>query len=101
MILSGWRPNVPTFGTGGERLFFMWVVYILKDSSGKLYKGMTSNLSRRLKEHVLGKTRTTARMSNFTVIYQEEFTRFAVARKREVYFKSAAGRRYLKKQLRG
>ena len=76
-----------------------YFVYVLKDSSGKFYKGMTNNLSRRLREHSMGKTITTARMTALELIYKEEFYIFEEARKREVYLKTAAGRRYLKKKL--
>ncbi|MFA5174816.1 MAG: GIY-YIG nuclease family protein [Patescibacteria group bacterium] len=75
----------------------MYNVYILKDENGKLYKGFTNNLNRRLSEHKRGKTKTTARMKNLEVIYTEVYNDFDVARKRELYFKSAAGRRFLKK----
>ncbi len=77
----------------------MYTVYVLQDSSGKLYKGMTTDLLRRLKEHKSGNTITTARMKDFHVAYKEKFDTFDEARPRELYFKSAAGRRYLKKNL--
>ncbi|RJQ29591.1 GIY-YIG nuclease family protein [Candidatus Parcubacteria bacterium] len=77
----------------------MYTVYVLKDDSGKFYKGLTNDLSRRLKEHASGRTRTTARMKNLSVVYIERYDDFEVARKRELYFKSAAGRRYLKRIL--
>lgn len=75
----------------------MFTVYVLRDESDKIYKGMTNNLERRLKEHRGGHTTTTSRMSNLEVIYTEEYEKFEDARKRELYLKSAAGRRFLKK----
>ena len=75
----------------------MYTVYVLKDINGKFYKGMTNNLLRRLKEHRSGQTITTSRMANFSVVYKEEFEKVENARKRELYLKSAAGRRFLKK----
>jgi putative endonuclease len=77
----------------------MFTVYILKDKDDKLYKGLTNNLVRRLREHKCGKTRTTNRMERLEVVYTEEYKDFADARKRELYFKSAAGRRFLKKVM--
>jgi putative endonuclease len=74
----------------------MYTVYILKDESGKLYKGLTNNLQRRLKEHRSGHTITTSRMGQLEIVYTEEFQTFAEARAREKYFKTAAGRRFLK-----
>lgn len=74
----------------------MFTVYVLQDEDGKVYKGMTNNLERRLKEHKSGHTVTTSRMSNLKVAYIEEYEKFEDARKRELYLKSAAGRRFLK-----
>ena len=77
----------------------MYTIYVLKDIHGKLYKGCTNNLERRLKEHKSGGTVTTSRMTGITVVYKEEFDIFSEARKRELYFKSAAGRKFLNKIL--
>jgi len=76
-----------------------YTVYILRDDRGNLYKGMTSNLRKRLYDHKSKHTRTTAKMKNPSVAYAEEFDTFDAARKRELYFKTAAGRRFLKKKL--
>ncbi len=77
----------------------MYNVYVLKDENGKFYKGMTNNLERRLKEHKLGKTITTSKMKNPELVYKENYNNFEDARKRELYLKSAARRRFLKKKL--
>ncbi|MEA2007294.1 MAG: GIY-YIG nuclease family protein [Patescibacteria group bacterium] len=77
----------------------MYIVYVLEDDNGKLYKGMTNNISRRLAEHERGKTITTGKMANPGLVYKEEFEDRNEARKREVYFKSAAGRRFLRTKL--
>ena len=79
----------------------MFTVYVLKDRTGKLYKGVTNNLERRLGEHKNGKTRTTSRMDDLGVVYTEVYDNFKEARKREVYLKSAAGRRFLKNKILG
>ncbi len=78
----------------------MYTVYVLKDNAGKLYKGMTNNLERRLKEHGGGNTITTSRMNDLHLVYQERFNSFKEARERELYFKTAAGRRFLKKNIK-
>lgn len=78
----------------------MITVYVLKDNTGKLYKGLTNDLQRRLIEHKSGHTITTSRMKELHVIYTEEFGTLEEARKREKYFKSAAGRRFLKTVLK-
>jgi putative endonuclease len=78
----------------------MYTVYILEDKNKKLYKGLTNNLRRRLLEHKSGHTTTTSKMKEIEIIYQEEYDNFKEARKRELYLKSAAGRRFLKSILR-
>ena len=77
----------------------MFTVYVLKDERGKVYKGMTNDIERRLKEHRSGHTITTSRMINIHLVYCETFDNFIEARKREVYFKTAAGRRFLKNKI--
>ena len=77
----------------------MFTVYVLKSFDGKLYKGVTNDLARRLKEHISGHTITTAKMRGLEIVYTEKYDVFIEARKREVYFKTAAGRRFLKKIL--
>jgi putative endonuclease len=78
----------------------MYTVYVLKDSVGKLYKGITNNLKRRLAEHKSGHTQSTKQLRNPVIVYTEEYDSFKQARKREIYFKTAAGRRFLKNILR-
>ncbi|TSC77667.1 MAG: putative endonuclease [Parcubacteria group bacterium Gr01-1014_24] len=77
----------------------MFTVYVLKDNKGKVYKGMTNNLKRRLAEHHSGHTITTNHMKELILVYKERYATFEEARKRELYLKSAAGRRFLKKVL--
>ncbi|HRY36955.1 MAG TPA: GIY-YIG nuclease family protein [Candidatus Magasanikbacteria bacterium] len=76
-----------------------YYVYVLRDKDGKRYKGMTNNLERRLAEHERGKTITTSKMLGISVEYFEIFDSFEEARKRELYFKTAAGRKFLNKTL--
>lgn len=80
-------------------LHVKYFVYVLRDQNRKFYKGLTNDLERRLVEHKRGGTKTTSRMQNLVVAYVEEFDTFDAARKRELYFKSAAGRRFLKQRL--
>ncbi|MBP6855822.1 MAG: GIY-YIG nuclease family protein [Candidatus Pacebacteria bacterium] len=77
----------------------MYTVYVLKSSDGRLYKGLTNNIQRRIYEHKSGKTRTTARMKGLNLVYSEQYDSFNEARKRELYFKTAAGRKFIKKKL--
>ncbi|MDD4804990.1 MAG: GIY-YIG nuclease family protein [Candidatus Pacebacteria bacterium] len=77
----------------------MYKVYVLKSFDNKLYKGVTNNLERRLKEHLSGHTITTSKMKGLKVVYLEQYDTFIEARKRELYFKSSAGRRFLKSKI--
>jgi putative endonuclease len=77
----------------------MYTVYVLQDLNGNYYKGMTKDLKRRIAEHQRGQTQTTKSMVGLQVVYTEEFPDRLSARKRELYLKSAAGRRFLKTKL--
>jgi len=77
----------------------MYTVYVLEDNEGKLYKGMTNNMTRRLSEHKSGHTVTTRKMSGIKIVYREEYDTFLKARRGELYLKSSAGRRFLKTVL--
>ncbi len=70
------------------------------DKGGKFYKGLTNDLPRRLREHRSGHTKTTRRMLDLKVVYNEVYDDLELARKRELYFKSAAGRKFLKKHIK-
>ena len=78
-----------------------YFVYVLRDDEGNLYKGMTCDLQRRFSEHEKGRTQTTSRMHLLEIVYTEKYECRADARKREIYLKTAAGRRFLKKILQG
>ncbi|MEO5646495.1 MAG: GIY-YIG nuclease family protein [Candidatus Paceibacterota bacterium] len=78
----------------------MYTVYVLQDDKGNFYKGFTNDLARRFSEHVTGQTKTTRKMSGLKIVYTEEYETLQEARTREVYFKTSAGRRFLKEKLR-
>jgi putative endonuclease len=73
-------------------------VYILKSEKYPItYVGSTQDIHRRIIEHNSGKQRFTSRYVPWVIVYTEEFAELSSARKREKYFKSAAGRRFIKK----
>ena len=75
-----------------------YYVYIIRSKvDGTLYKGYTSDLDRRIREHNSGKTNYTSRKVPWELVYSEEYEVLEDALKREKYFKSAAGRRFIKK----
>ncbi len=76
----------------------MYYVYILKsETKEKTYVGFTNNLERRIKEHNSGKSKFTSKYIPWRVVYQEQVETLANARARELYLKSAAGRKFRKK----
>ncbi len=79
----------------------MYTVYVLEDESGRYYKGMTADLDRRLKEHQRGQTKTTRSMKNLRVVFIKKFETRVDAREFEIYLKTSAGRRFLKKEIEG
>jgi len=79
--------------------YYTYVIRSLLD--GGLYKGQTANLRRRLREHNQKKSSYTSKKVPWELIYWEEFQSNDEAIQRERYFKTAAGRRYLKNKLTG
>ncbi|OHA57591.1 MAG: hypothetical protein A2441_01860, partial [Candidatus Veblenbacteria bacterium RIFOXYC2_FULL_42_11] len=62
----------------------MHYVYILKSKkNGKLYKGYTNDLKRRLKEHKVGKSVFTKQNGPWELIYYEAFEKKEDARREE------------------
>ncbi|MEB2774900.1 GIY-YIG nuclease family protein [Algoriphagus sp. D3-2-R+10] len=75
----------------------MFTVYALKsEKDGRIYVGFTQDLSRRLKEHNSGKTRSTKGWLPWRVIYTYEVDNREEARAREIYLKSGIGKEFLK-----
>ncbi len=77
-----------------------FTVYILMNSlKTKTYVGYTNDLYNRLNEHNRGESSYTKRFRPWEVIYTETFTTKDEAVKKEKYFKSASGRKWIKKKL--
>ena len=75
-------------------------VYVLEsEKDGLRYVGMTIHLEDRVAEHNAGKSKFTRGHVPWKLIYFETVEGRIEARKREKYIKSAAGRRFVKKQL--
>ncbi|BDQ03028.1 GIY-YIG nuclease family protein [Ignavibacterium sp.] len=75
-------------------------IYILKSLAfDKTYIGYTNDLKRRLNEHNSGKSTYTSKFKPWKIIYYEECLDELEARRKEKYYKSAAGRRKIKKIL--
>ncbi len=78
----------------------MTYVYVLLNNSGSFYIGCTSDLKRRLQEHVGGKSTYTRHHGPYTLIYYEASLSSVDAFAREKYLKSGMGRRYLKNRVK-
>ncbi len=84
----------------GIHAFMSYVTYILlSKAANKTYVGYTNDFVRRLKEHNQGKSTFTKRYIPWVVLYNENYLLELDAIKREKYLKSAAGRRWIKKNL--
>jgi len=73
-------------------------LYIIKSTiNNRLYKGLTTDLERRIQEHKSGKTKLTSPYKPWNLVYYEKFNSREEAR--EKYFKSGIGREFLKHKL--
>lgn len=76
----------------------MYYTYIIQSSkSGSLYKGHSEDLATRLNQHNSGKVKSTKSGLPWVLVHYETFQTREEAVSREKYFKTAAGRRFIKK----
>ncbi len=78
--------------------FYTYVIY--SKNYNRLYKGHCENIEKRIIQHNKGFTKSTKPFIPWDLIYFEEFKTREEAIKRERYFKTAAGRRFLKKKIK-
>jgi len=78
-------------------MFYTYVLLCEKDK--KLYIGQTGDLKKRIKEHQKGKVKSTAFRRPVKLIYYEACSNNCDSKKREKYFKTGYGRRYLNNRL--
>jgi len=74
-------------------MFYSYVLKSLRDQG--YYFGHCSNLDLRLQKHNAGKTRSTKARRPLIVHYFETFQTKSEAYKREMFFKSLEGRKWL------
>ena len=80
-------------------MFYTYVLLSLKDD--KRYIGFTEDLKKRIEEHDLGLVDSTKSRRPFELVYYEACRNKDDAIKREKYFKTGFGRRFLKERLKG
>ena len=75
----------------------MFYVYILKsEKNDKLYKGFTTDLRRRIKEHNLGNSEFTKNNRPWKLFYYEAFLDKNDARREEKFLKTGKGKERIK-----
>ena len=82
---------------GNHIMFFTYVMMSERDN--KLYIGFTNDLEKRVEEHHKGVVASTANRRPLELIYYEACLSEEDALKREKYFKTGFGRRFLKNRL--
>lgn len=79
----------------------MFSVYVLKsEKDEKRYYGFTKDIKRRLLEHNNGEVTATKSRRPLTLVYYENVETITDARKREKYFKSGFGRKYIDNKIK-
>ncbi len=78
-------------------MFYTYVLLSKKDN--KFYIGFTDNLKNRFIQHNKGKVKSTVSRRPFVLIYYEACLSKQDAIKREKYFKTGFGRRFLNNRL--
>lgn len=74
--------------------------YVLKSKKDdKLYTGSTNNLKERKKQHDNGQVNSTKNRRPLILVYYEAIPTKLRALQREEYFKTAWGKRFIKKQI--
>ena len=95
VVAGGARPH-------RQRASQMYYTYILESLRDKnLYIGYTDNLKERFGSHQKGKNISTASRTPFSLIYYEACLSKDAAIRREKYFKTGFGRRFLSNRLKG
>jgi putative endonuclease len=78
----------------------MFYAYVLKSiKHDYFYKGHCHDLEKRISQHNSGMTTSTRPYIPLVLVYFERFDNEQEAIAREKYFKTATGRRFLKKKL--
>jgi putative endonuclease len=75
----------------------MGYVYILKNEKGRYYVGSTTNVQRRMSQHVKGHTPSTRRMGKLELVFSQKFETLASARYIELRLKKFKRRDYIDK----
>ncbi len=73
--------------------------YVLQSADGTYrYKGSCRNLIQRMEQHLAGQVSRTKNRRPLTLLHFEYFDNYTDARRRKNYFKTGAGREWLKRR---
>ena len=78
----------------------MYYIYILLLKNGDLYKGYTARLKSRIREHYLGKVKSTKNYLPIKLIHYKAYLLKKDAERREKFLKTTEGKRFLNQQLK-
>ena len=78
----------------------MYYVYFLSLDQKVIYKGLTTDLKRRIGEHKRGKVKSTSRYEKIQLVGYEAYLLKSDAFRRERFLKTSEGRRLFKQQYR-
>lgn len=78
-------------------VYYIYLLYSEKDHN--FYTGFTSDLKRRVKEHLNGEEKSTKFRKPIKLVYYEAYLLKQDAEAREKYLKTSMGRRVIRKQL--
>ena len=94
MERCGASPRLVRLGRKWSNMYYEYVIKSGRD--GRLYKGFTSNIVNRIKEHNLGEVSSTKAFCTWGLVYYEAFLSIKDARREELFLKSGKGRERLK-----
>lgn len=78
-----------------------WFAYVLLCNNNSLYRGYTNDMNKRFQLHLSGKGAKYTRMHKpIRIVHSEEFNLKEEALKRERYFKSVDGKKWLAEKLK-
>ena len=80
---------------------FCYVYVLRSQADGNFYVGFSHDLRRRFDEHQAGEVASTAARRPLELVYYEACRNQSDAKRRELYLKTAWGKRYLKSRLKG
>ena len=70
-------------------------LYILQNEKGKYYIGSTTDLTRRIKQHLSGHTYSTKRLGNLKLVFSQEYKELKDARYIELRLKKLKRRDFI------